>query len=358
MISILEKYNEIIKSRENGEVPKERITFNEILSSKDAAILVPKVITDTIKDSAEPQYVVTKLLQKIQLTEGKLIEFPYLGDIRAQDIPEHGAYPQEAVDVAVERVTVPAKVGKVGLIIRLSDEIVSDSQWDIVGMYLDKAGRAMARFKEEKAMKEMSKYAHVVFDNSKRSTIEAAGTTGRDRVGRFNNTLSYEDFFDMVVALMINEFVPTHAILHPLTWVCFAKSGLFGGFSLPMDNVVAIKNSVNKNNIMSIPELPFALKAIVTPFIPTDRETKTTEVFVVDGGEIGVLVEKEPISLEQFVDPYKDIHNIKVKERYAIAILNEGKAICVARKVALAPSYPFGYQLTLPIDEDRALRGE
>jgi hypothetical protein len=62
-------------------------------------------------------------------------------------------------------------------------------------------------------------------------------------------------------------------------------------------------------------------------------------MYIVDRNNIGVLLVKEDISTEQFDDPTRDIKTLKIKERYGIGILNEGRAIMVARNIAYARSF-------------------
>ncbi|MBC7345757.1 MAG: hypothetical protein H5U03_10125, partial [Clostridia bacterium] len=72
-------------------------------------------------------------------------------------------------------------------------------------------------------------------------------------------------------------------------------------------------------------------------------------VAVVDRNEVGILLVKEDLSTEEWTDPERDIRAIKVKERYGLGVLNEGKAIAVARNIAFKLSYPIP-ERTLQLD--------
>ena len=52
------------------------------------------------------------------------------------------------------------------------------------------------------------------------------------------------------------------------------------------------------------------------------------------------IAQREGLSTENWTDPEKDIRNLKAKERYGIGILNNGRAITVAKNIAVAASYP------------------
>ena len=63
-------------------------------------------------------------------------------------------------------------------------------------------------------------------------------------------------------------------------------------------------------------------------------------MYCLDRTEVGVIVQKENLSTENWTDPERDLRNLKCKERYGIGILNNGKAITVAKNLSVAPSYP------------------
>ena len=77
-----------------------------------------------------------------------------------------------------------------------------------------------------------------------------------------------------------------------------------------------------------------------SPWVKFDKLTKRFDMYVVDNSEVGIVAQREGLSTENWTDPEKDIRNLKAKERYGVGILNNGKAITVAKNIAVAPSYP------------------
>jgi hypothetical protein len=57
-----------------------------------------------------------------------------------------------------------------------------------------------------------------------------------------------------------------------------------------------------------------------------------------DSNELGVLIVDEDVTTEEFDDPKVDIKKIKLRERYAIGILNEGQAIAKISNVHVVPN--------------------
>jgi hypothetical protein len=162
-----------------------------------------------------------------------------------------------------------------------------------------------------------------------------------DFSANFNNTLSTTDLMHMVAVLLSNGFRPTDIIMHPLCIPLFAENkfieaytaGAFGGMSVP--NVDQYMFDLNKTQGPALG----GINVIYSHWVPFDRVTKKFDMYIVDRNNIGVLLVKEDISTEQFDDPLRDIQILKLKERYGIGILNEGRAIAVARNIAYARSF-------------------
>lgn len=71
----------------------QKISYGDLcdaLSTPDASILIPKVISNVVKEAIEPLLVGTSLLQTIRFSAGQQITFPAAGAFTAEDIPEGG----------------------------------------------------------------------------------------------------------------------------------------------------------------------------------------------------------------------------------------------------------------------------
>jgi hypothetical protein len=76
----------------------------------------------------------------------------------------------------------------------------------------------------------------------------------------------------------------------------------------------------------------------VSPFVYFDPRRKITDIYMFDGNELGALVVDEEITTDEWKDPSVDITKIKMRERYAIAILQEGQAIGTIKNVHVVPN--------------------
>lgn len=339
-MQVLERINRQLDLTESWtDIPKnELVTVKEALTTQDASILIPRVVTGMLREAAEPLMIGSTLLQKVRLTEGRSIEFPSIGAMRAHDIGETQSYLEETVDFQLHR-TQEVKVGKSGMVVRVSDEMINDSQWDVIGILVRKAGEAMMRLKEEKIFIQFSKHGHMVFNNDIRDKYTEAGTTGMDREGNYNNTMSTEDMIDLFIAVMANGYNPTDILMHPLAWSVFFKNDIMNSLTHAALGGSQITNLQIKPDQVT-GRIPFAVNLNFTPFAPFNYETKNFDMYVVDRNNIGILLEKTPLATEQFDDPMRDIQTIKINERYGIGILNEGKAVATARNIAFDKSYP------------------
>ena len=338
IVEFIEKYTLLMSTGSTVKfgLVEQPMTVKEALTSRDAQILLPKVMEGVLEQAAEPIYLASKLFKTVKLEQGSRIIFPAIGALRAYEIGETQEYPTDTLDIMLKEKATEVDVTKKGVLVPISEELINDSQWDVIGMHIQAAGRALARLKEELIFKAMSKHGHVVFDNKLRRKYPEAGTTGRNEHGEFNDTLAIEDLFDIIVALMANEYTPTDILIHPLTWSVFVKNGLISVFDKPVlgskDNIKIDKNAANGR-------IPFALNLMVSPFIPFDQVNRTFDMYVIDRHNVGVIVEKEGMTTEDFTDPYRDIRNLKFKERYGIGILDQGKAVATARNIALDVTY-------------------
>ena len=215
----------------HGDFSQGRASIQEAISSTDTVKLIPKVIEGKLREAAEPEYLGTRFFQTVKVDGGNSAVYvvPVVGEVTAYEVGEGTRYKETAFDMTtIENATLEIRVKKIGVRVSITEEAISDSSWDILGINVRKMGRAMARYKEEMIFNAFSTHGHTVFDNNLRTAQPAAGTTGLGKDGQYNDTLSVEDFLDLTLALMGNGYNPTDVIMHPLTWVVFARNSMIG----------------------------------------------------------------------------------------------------------------------------------
>lgn len=347
-----------------GDFSKGRVTVQETLHSTDAVKLIPKVIEGQLREAAEPVYLATRFMKTIQVNDGASAVYviPVVGELAAHEVAEGGRYNESTVDFnTLENGTYEVRVKKIGLKVALTEEAVTDGAWDIMSINIAKMGRAMARYKEEWCFNSFSDHGHVVFDNALRGQMPEAGTSGRAADGSYNDTMSTEDFIDMILAMMGQEHTPTDIIMHPLTWVVFARNSMIGngmtygafgaqdvhpwgatqgtpGFAGLAANQGPQKYILTPDQVQG--RLPMPLRINFSPFVRFDKVNKKFDMYALDADNVGIIAQKDALTTDNWTDPERDIRLIKCKERYGVAIIDNGKGIAVARNLAVAPTYP------------------
>jgi hypothetical protein len=125
----------------------EPMSVSDAIATSNASMWLPKVISNIVKEAAEPLLVGTSLLERINFSYGQTITFPAVGALTAADIAEGQAYPEKQLQMG--GATVTASIGKSGVAVKITEEMIRYSQFDVIGMHLRAAGRALARHKEQ-----------------------------------------------------------------------------------------------------------------------------------------------------------------------------------------------------------------
>ena len=359
---------------------REKVSFEELVKldsehtkemrdnfSSDHPLLIPRVISEVVKEAIEPNVVLTPLLQRINYSHGTQLTFPAMGAIAAADIPEGGEYPERSLDFAGQ---VVATIGKSGVAVKMTEEMIRYSLYDVMSMHLRAAGRALIRHKEQKVADIITSNAggtNLLFDNT---DTGASSTTGRDAGGAYNGGLTLDDLFKAYATMVNRGFTPNALIMNPFGWQVFANEGLqrlFGfqngasmwgqtqgspGSAAQWKN--GGMNGLMQNSTVDAPQnlattftdvpgvFPYPFKIVVTPYMPYDATNNTVDIVMGDLNELGVLVVDEDVVTESFDDPARDIRKVKLRERYGLGSMNNGQGTGLIAGVFCGRTFDFG----------------
>jgi hypothetical protein len=369
--------------RNNGLLPtgdvNQRMKVEDAIAVPNAPVWLPKIISGVVREAAEPMLIGTSLLQRIEYHYGQTITFPAVGALDAADIAEGMAYPERQLQMG--GATVTASIGKSGLAVKITEEMIRYSQFDVINMHLRAAGRALARHKEKKIFNFIRSMGTVCFDNRNPTQSMFGVTHGRGFSGTANGSVIVDDLFDAYAQIMMQGFTPNTLLMHPLCWSMFIKDpvlrtianlgqggtyfatssgnpasrapwdtgnklGVSGGQDIiPGSNAgsqTASPLTQYSQNINAAPVLPdyfpFPFRIIVSPFVQFNPSTKLTDIMIFDSNELGALIVDEEITTDEWTDPSVDIRKIKIRERYGFGIFNEGLAIGTLRNVKVIPN--------------------
>lgn len=356
-----------------------RITMDDALGVPNAAALIPKVMSGVVKEAQEPLLIGTALLQRINYSQGITITMPALGAIVADDMAEGEEYPEHSPSMGGATQTVT--IGKVGTSFKVTEEMVRFNQFDMVGALLRAAGRALARHKEQKIFNLIRNMGVCVFNNSVPGSSLMGVTHGRSMAGVANGSLVADDLFDAWAFMMMQGHFCDTILVHPLAWPMFVKDATLRAFVMqngggtmfaswagnPKSNATgmggvagASGQDINPpgnpgngltatgtpgyfpNQLTSAPVLPgymnLPLRIIVSPFMPFDASRRLTDIFMCDSSSLGALIVDHDVMVEDWTDPRNDIKKVKLKERYSVALFENGQGACTLKNISIKPN--------------------
>ena len=230
----------------------------------------------------------------------------------------------------------------------------------------------MARFRDGEIFKMIFGRGLVVFDNLNPNAAVVGRTGGRDITGAGNGSMTNEDLIDMYAAIVANGYTPKVIVCHPLHWAMFAKdpilreSGIMKGdisqwlnstlntFS-PYSKLPSAADGARADvsqdvatllDDQSKPQIPnynpiSGLTVITSPLVPFDPIARTGDIVMLDPDNSGILAISEPLNLDEWDEKRNDIKVIKFREKWALEVVDSGKAIAVARNVSFSPNELF-----------------
>lgn len=365
--------------KNGGLLPNgDRISMKDALGMWEAPLFIPKVVNNAVQEAVEPLLIATGMLERIPYQPGTMVDLPVMGAVDGDfDVGEEESFPELRLTYGPGAQI--GKIGKSGVAVRFTEEILRYSQFDVVSMAVRQAARALARNKEEKIFNMWYGVAQTTHDNVVANDSAFGNTTGRDLTGAQNGTITMDDIFEMWAAISHNGYQPDMLLLHPLTWLMFVQDaqlrafaqmnqsaffgsqwtgtpgkndfpsyqggeGVSGGVQRYHPNQEGAAASADigafSNNLNSAPVLPsyfgMPMRVVVSPFVPYDADTNTTTILMADSRELGYYIEDHGIMTSEWTDPENDILKIKLKERYTMREKNRGRGIAVAKNVVVA----------------------
>lgn len=370
-----DEINDLYTAFNSGGVTADgmKLSISDAINTPMASMSFKRVITEVMQEAIEPILVGSRLLTMIKMDAyGTQINFGTLGAIGPADLSM--AEGQEYPEFSIQRGggTATANIGKHGIAVKITEEMLKFSQWDVMGLHVRQASRALARHKEKLIFNLINNAGVVVFDNAAPTTAEIGRTTGRSLTGAGNGSMTVDDFYDMYAKSLERGFTPNVVLCHPLAWAAFVKDpnmraivletgngSWFNGMpqnvypsltnawksatrqsGVPASNPTQAEREGTQQSRMGFPVMfPFGgLTVIPTAFVPFDPNTKTTSIIMMDTSEVGAIVVAEDPTMEEWKDPARDIYKLKMRERYGFALFNQGHAISVARNISIEPN--------------------
>lgn len=357
--------------------------ISDALSTPDSHLAVQRVVTEIIQESREPTLIGHLLIDQMFTTDRgtSQITIRTLGSLAGVDfsVSEEGEYPEIGLNRSQQN-TLNAVYGKYGAKVKISEEMLQSSQWNLIDQWIRKTVAGLARYKEAKIFDMLASYGTVIFDNANPTSadVKIGRTMGRDIYGKGNGSMTTGDLIDMYSHLMSEGYVPNVILVHPLHWAMFAKDPIIreaglarGDISQWVTSQVSPLNpyqylsswndpfkaatgdtqrvTQEEANILnrSAPTIPSyagpltGLTLLVSEFVPYDEVTNTASILMMDTRNTGVLVTNEPLNADEWDEKANDMKVFKLREKYALAMYEQGRAVAIAKNISLEPNEIF-----------------
>tara|TARA_Y100000310_G_scaffold333499_1_gene411181 strand:+ start:990 stop:2327 length:1338 start_codon:yes stop_codon:yes gene_type:complete len=385
----------MFKNDDSGDITE--FSLKDLVTQQDLTRFIPQSVEIVVREALEPNlFIVNRLFQSVNIPRGSRIQIGAIGAMEAGRVGQGGEYPERFVDLDGGDM-IALSTDKYGLKISMTQEVIEDNLFDVVGVWLRAAGRALARHKERQGAKLINEMGYDVFDNINPTNSYIGSTTGRDISGTPNGTLTVNDTFGMYAYLLHRGFTPDVLLMHPLAWKTFMtdtemrevvlNGSTVSSYKLPNGDPAAAwgtshgklglrttatgRETTSGNNVkggnafeqtlnplgatfnIAPRYLPTPLEVIVTHYVPFRYGTRSgaaanettkgsmTNVIMVDSDNCAILGQEKDVTMDTWTDPERDIENMKLKEIWGMGILEQGKAIAVARNISTERNYNF-----------------
>ena len=98
--------------------------------------------------------------------------------------------------------------------------------------------------------------------------------------------------------------------------------------------------NTSKHNIPTYNPLS-SLTVVTSPLVPFNRVARTGDVLMLDPDNSGILAISEPLNLFEWDEQRNDIKVIKFREKWALDVIDSGKAIAIAKNISFSPNEIF-----------------
>ena len=361
------------------------MSMKDATTAPDIRPLLQSSLEVIIREPVQPLITITGLYNRVK-AQGLQTQVlaGAMGAVTADDIPEHGTYPEVMFQIGGAMQT--AHIGKAGLAASFTDEALRYSTWDIMALNLRQMGNALVRHKEQKAVSFLQLLGTELYNNASPATSIFGVTTGRGLDMAANGSLIMDDLFRGMAHMAEEGFHPDIILMNPLFFYLFMQDPIlrtmmlqhgggdwfstWNGQAGPMDpwsnggmgargpslgnvitrggnspgggtatGIAGREHGMTAEAPIPTGYFPWGMRVIVSPFVPFDPETQLGDIYLLSSGNVGFhLVDEDAVTVE-WRDENVDVVKMKVRERYGFAVSHEGQGVGVFKNVKLARNY-------------------
>lgn len=348
------------------------VTISDALSVTNNAVF-KRTIEEILISPMQPKLIGASLVRTTFISNpGRTVAIRSLGAIDTFDfsVPEGGEY-RELSAAAGEGSLVEIRFAKYGCKFKISEELIEYSNWNTISHQLQEVVNAMARARDKHIMNTLFGRGVVVFDNRNPNNSLIGRTSGRNISGAGNGSMTHEDLIDMYSTIIGNGYTPKVLLCHPLQWAMFAKDPIIRESGVVRGDIGEwLKSTMNTANpyqglptvdgarreltekealetgSQMAPKLPSysplsGLTVLTSHLVPYDPVTRTADIIMLDPDNTAVLAFGEYLTLDEWDEKRNDMKVFKFREKWGLSVLDNGRAIAVAKGVSIEPNEVF-----------------
>lgn len=361
-LPLVENYKSLFS--EGVEESGETMSIKDSLNVPNNGLIIKRAIEELIIVPSMPDLVGEQLIRTTYMIDSPTsITFRTLGAITSVDfeVPEGGEYPEVGVNMSGSS-SMQLTFAKFGCKFKISEELLQQSNWNLIGYQIQQVINAMRRFRDRKIFEVLFMRGQVVFDNVNPNASLIGRTSGRDSTGAGNGSLTNEDLIDMYAAVTREGYTPSIILCHPLHWAVFAKDPVISKSGMLKGDLTSlIKKTMNDQDIKSPDDLmgdisrssyppntgrgnllptynPLAssgLTIVTSPLVSIDDATRVGDILMLDPNNSALLAIAEMLHIFEWDEQINDLKVVKFRERWALNVVDSGKGIAIARNVSL-----------------------
>lgn len=324
----MDKYKKMLEEAKKGG-----FNLKEYITKSEGAQLFTQAINQMLIAGASPEIPdeVTQLFTTMSLQGRQDINFPSVRGFMPDFVPELGEF--RFVDQAYTSVTVTPR--KFGMRLGYSREMLDDNEVGLMGWRAREVGRAHRQLKREECIKAIS-----FFSTGPTTTTGAIGIRDHGYFypkGGYTNFLSatalpWENIIGLAQQLLIAQTVtvgdmvlrfpvrPNFILANPHHRISIGK--VLNASITVVGTGVGISVANQGNNVAGSNTMAGALPIqVYDPMVPTGQ------AFVGEAGRGTVLVDRDPLQVDEDYDLSFDAQMVRSRERFIPAVI-ENRFIC------------------------------
>lgn len=328
------------------------VSIREALNTGDVSPILPRVISEVLRTPTEPYLFLTnQIAEKVPFPAGssRFVTFPTLGPMEAAEVSENGEYAEYKPSWGESAFS--STMRKYGIMTSLSDEIIKESQWPLVTLFMRMMKAAVDRKIESILYQALTQRPRVVFDNDHATdtTLQTTGMSVSSGTQSHNGSIAYDDLIKMAGVLIGAKYNPTHFIMHPLAWpvvlqdpvlrATFYHGGQLGSnvwgatpqfdqgsnFPLGMTYVPYYASEFTENKTLT-----YAMSGLGASLV--------VNAYMLDKANSLMLLERGGTEMDEMEVWMRDARMLKVKKQAAVAMKDLGRGVVQAKNIRVVPN--------------------